>query len=505
MSSIPINSGTGPGVAVDLIGTDNYQVVKIMQAASGATAALSATLAVSGTMSVAAITTGTVNVVNVLSASGVTIAAITTGTVNVINTVAISGTNTALQGGTWNVATLTTLLGVVSVSGGGGGVQYSQGATTVAATGTGTIVFGIQATTAFAIGITGSNQQLVSVANTVTVTGTVGALMLQSLDNTNDSVSIYGVQTGSAAKVQLLVSTSGGLYIASGGGGGAQYGIADTSMGATGTGTIILGMQSGATTGRALALTTTGGIFTVQTVATITTLLGTVAVSGGGGGVQYSVGDTSMAATGTGTIAIGMQSGATTGRALAITTSGQQLVQVSTGTMNVINVLSASGITVASITTGTMNVINVLSASNVTIASITTGTMNVINVVAISGTVTAPFITTTASLAIIGTAHASRFQAYALATTSAGAGVIIKTSGASTLYVTDVLVSVPSPMTVGLYSETTGPLAQVFLAANGGWAQQFVQPLICTTAQSLRVILSSSGSCSVMVVGYTVT
>ena len=228
MSNIPINSGTGPGVAVDLVGSDNYQIVKIMQAGIGTTGAL---------------------------------------------------------------------------------------------------------TTAFVM--TGS----ASVINLVTVTGTVGALMLQKLDNANDSILIYGAQTGSAINQPVAVTTSGAQYV----------------------------------------------LFTA------------------------------------------------------------------------------------------------------------------------TQPVTAGLITTTASIAIIGTAHASRFNAYVLATTSAAGGVIVKTSGASTLYITDVLVSVPTPMNVGLYSETTGPLAFAYLASNGGFAMNLVQPLVCTTAQSLRVILSSSGTCSVSICGYTVT
>lgn len=103
MSNIPINSGTGPGVAVDLVGTDNYQVVKIMQAVAGNSASLSTLLTITGSVgiagtpavtaanvTIASIATGTVNVVNVLSASNVTVASLTTGTVNVVNTVAVT-------------------------------------------------------------------------------------------------------------------------------------------------------------------------------------------------------------------------------------------------------------------------------------------------------------------------------------------------------------------------------------------------------------------------------
>ena len=61
---------------------------------------------------------GTVNVFNVLSATGVLIAAMTTGTVNVVNTVAISGTATVMPSGTQdvNVTNVLSATGVVVAS-----------------------------------------------------------------------------------------------------------------------------------------------------------------------------------------------------------------------------------------------------------------------------------------------------------------------------------------------------------------------------------------------------
>lgn len=359
MSGIPINSGTGPSVAATLVGTDYVQLVAISGGIT-ATAPSANPLFVTGSVAV-----------------GVTTLTATTGTFSITGVVGISGTNTALQGGTWNIATITTLLGTIAVSGGGGGVQYS---------------------------------------------------------------------------------------------------IGDTSMAATGTGTLVLGMQTGATTGRGIAITTTGAQYVVFPAAQI------------------------------------------------VTAANVTIASITTGTMNVINVLSASGVTIASVTTGTMNVVNVLSASGVTIASMTTGTVNVVNTVAISGSAsiintvaisgsvtpigTGNFVlvTTAKNLAggVVSTAHASQFQAFVLATTSAAAGVIVKTSGGTTLYITDVLISVSGPMNVLLCSETTTMAGPIYLATNGGWVQDYVQPLICTTAQSLRIILSSSGSCSVNVCGYTV-
>lgn len=106
------------------------------------------------------------------------------------------------------------------------------------------------------------------------------------------------------------------------------------------------------------------------------------------------------------------------------------------------------------------------------------------------------------SLPTVGTAHPARMQAYVVATTSAAGGVVVVTSGANTIYITDITIATPGGLNVQLSSETTG-LATVYLAANGGWVQDYTQPLVCNSGQSLRVILSSSGICAVTVIGYT--
>lgn len=122
--------------------------------------------------------------------------------------------------------------------------------------------------------------------------------------------------------------------------------------------------------------------------------------------------------------------------------------------------------------------------------AISGGSASLATTLAISGTVNSFAVSTGTS-----------FQSYTIATTSAAGGVILRTSGANTIYVTDVLVSVPTAMNVQICSETTA-MGQVFLAANGGFVQDFTRPLICNSAQSLRVILSSSGTCAVTVCGY---
>src|SRR3990167_6613318 len=355
-----------------------------------------------------------------------------------------------------------------------------------------------------------------------------------------------------------IISSSGRMQVdvISGGGGGQQYPASSTGMGATGTGTLVIGVQSGATTGRALAISVTGGLHIASMPAV-------------GGGQQYSVANTDMGATATGgvllgiqattatgTLVLGLQSGATTSRGIAVTVTGAQHVSI-IGTAAV----TAANVTIASITTGTVSIINtptftvstllatpvivvtasanplivstvstvltmpvivvtasanplivstvstvltmpVLSAANVTIASITTGTVNVINVLSATGLLLAA---TTAKVgAFVWTAHASNWQAAVIATTSAAAGIIVKTSGAHTLYITDWLINVAGPMTATLCSETTA-LAYLVLATNGGAVMNMVTPLVCTSAQSLRIVCGSSGSCNVMAAGYSVT
>lgn len=212
----------------------------------------------------------------------------------------------------------------------------------------------------------------------------------------------------------------------------------------------------------------------------------------------YQVGGALIASgTGTGPLVMGIQSGATLGRPILVTTTGSPVVTFA-GTQAV----TAANVTIASVTTGTMNVVNVLSASGITVASLTTGTMNVVNVLSATGVLLGA---TTAGIGnVVSTRHAQRFQAFVLATTSAAGGVIVQTSGAHTLYITDLLISVAGSMNVQVCSETTA-MGQVYLPTTGGFVMDLTQPLVCTTAQSLRVILSSSGECGVTAVGYTVT
>lgn len=337
--------------------------------------------------------------------------------------------------------------------------------------------------------------------------------------STGTGTLFIGVNVDTAVPIKV---DAAGVVSVSGGGGGVQYTLATTTIAATGTGTLIFGINS--TTLRAIRMTADGTIFVANTgtqvisgnIATVSTLLGTLTISGTvdgtfGGGQQYVQDTTTIGVTGTGTLFIGVN--ATTARALTLSATGDPGVRQITSPW----VCTAANVTIASITTGTVSISGsiatvstvstllgtvVVTAANVTIASITTGTMNVVNTVAVSGSVTPlgqPF-------AVYQTHVATQWNSglVTITTSAAGVGGILKTSAADTVYVTDVLVSVDVPMNITLRSATTG-LAIVYLATKGGLTMTLRTPMVCTTAQSFTFIPSLSGSASVWAAGYTVT
>jgi hypothetical protein len=410
------------------------------------------------------------------------------------------------------------------------------------------------------------NKDKLSVTGNLSVTGGSVVQYINAetaIGAAGTGVFILGLNSTTARGVK--VDTDGTVFV-TGGGGGTQYPIGNTALGSTGTGTIAIGIQQGATTARGLLLTTTGGLAHLATVSTLlgtVSISGTVDGTFGGG-VQYINAETAIGATGTGTLFIGVQSGATTSRAIVVTTTGAQhtfivgtpavtaanvtIASITTGTVNVatglLNISGTVPVTLASLATvstllgtvaisGSMSVINtptitigntanfilvsgtvstvlampVLSATNVTIASIATGTVSVINTptVTIGGTASAFLLAGTAGVGGVRIiAHQSRFQSYVVATTSAAAGIIIQTSGAHTLYITDYLVSVDGPMQVDLCSETTA-LVTMYLATKGGAVANMINPLVCSSAKSFIVVCGSSGKCAVACQGYTVT
>ena len=276
----------------------------------------------------------------------------------------------------------------------------------------------------------------------------------------------------------------------------------------------------------------------VGTVSTVSTLLGTIAISGTVTDQIPLYVPAAAIASGTGAggvMFIGVQSGATNARAVLLTTTGSPIVTVA-GAVTI----TGTDLTIASITTGTMNVatglINISGTVPVTLASLATvstllgtvaisGSASIINTPVVTATVSVmPIVVVTASanpivVSVSGTGnttiagtptfiqvnYATLWNAYVVATTSAAGGIIVKTSGAHTLYVTDLVVAATGPNDVSILSETTagGPVA--YLATKGGFVYNARTPFVCVTAQSLRVVLASSGSVTVFAAGYTVT
>lgn len=163
---------------------------------------------------------------------------------------------------------------------------------------------------------------------------------------------------------------------------------------------------------------------------------------------------------------------------------------------NAVLVVTASANPIVVAGTVSVSAMPVLSATNVTIASIATGSVSIINTPVFTATISNP------SLAVINTAHASRYEAYAVATTATN--TILKTSGAHTIFVTDMLLSVDVPMNVTWNSATTAK-GTVYLATKGGMVLNLRTPIVCNSAESFTFTPSASGSCSAMVCGYTVT
>lgn len=139
-----------------------------------------------------------------------------------------------------------------------------------------------------------------------------------------------------------------------------------------------------------------------------------------------------------------------------------------------------------------------VTGTNFTVASDTT----VVALPVISGTGLLLAATTAGIGAVVSTAHSSRWDAYAVVVDSVSA--IVKTSGAHTLYVTDLLVSVDVPMTVGLLSAATTKLT-AYLATKGGFALTLKSPMVLNSNQSLMFEPLTSGSASCFAAGYTVT
>lgn len=474
--NIIINTGTGSTIVTDQIGTAHYQVIKIALGSADTAAmlpvgqqAMAASLPVAiannqstldvavvsftpaGTQDVEVVNTPTVTVSNnplVVTAANITVASVTAATVSTV--LALPVVVVTASANPLIVSTVSTVLTMPVLS-----------ATNVTIASVATIATGTVSVVAMPV-LSATN---VTIASIATGTMTVANILQYTADATvmnatAQGMVIMGMQSGATTGRSVVVTTTGGLVIGAmpAVGGGAQY-QDGTIVNETGTGTLLFGVSNNSA--RSILIHTTGGLI-IQSMPAV------------GGGQQYSVGNTDMGATGTGTMIIGLQSGATTGRALALTVTGAAYSYMEAGTLT------------------TVLAMPVLSATNVTIASvatIATGSVSIVN-----------------TPAVVCTAHGSKWDAYAVCTTS-GAGLvsIVKVSGAHTLYITDVMVSVDVPMAVTLYSSTGTAKSVVYLATKGGFALSLQTPMVLNSAQSLCFQGNASGSVSCFAAGYTVT
>lgn len=313
----------------------------------------------------------------------------------------------------------------------------------------------------------------VSVVNMVTISGSATALP-------------SGTQNVSVVNTPTVTATPTGtqdVNIVAGAAGNKEYTVDDTGL-STGTGIMFIGLDTD--TARGVNVDGDGH-------------LQVDVLSGGGGGQQYTHATTGLGATGTGTLFLGLQS--TTAFSIAVTSSGELLVaNVRTGTVDVVNTVTISG-TATALPSGTQNVdvTNVISASGVTIASVTTGTMTALP----TGTQDVNLVGQAGAVNVITTHDSTIWDSYAVNTTS-GSSTIIETSGAHTIYVTDLMVSVDIPMRVDIFSAATTK-ASVYLATKGGFTLSLNNPMVLNSNQSLTFQGSVSGSASAFAAGYTVT
>lgn len=384
---------------------------------------------------------------------------------------------------------------------------------------------------------------------------TTGAGTAIKTDQLGDGshVQFVKIMNGSADSSQIIGASGAALLV-------SPVGTADINVVNITTGTVTA-LPSGT---QIVSVVSPFG--TVTNVLTVGTLLGTVAISGTVDGTfgsrQYVVGTTGVA-TGTGNLVLGFNVNTavpmkmTSDGTVFVTNTGVQNVNfhkilgedplvgegiTGTGVQRVTIANNGSGrlqmvATVGTVGTvlavSTISGVVVVTASGVTIASGTvtsipsnTGTLsNVLTVGTLLGTVLmsqsgtgnvtiAGTPTITGSVTALGTPfpifythHASNWNSCIISTTSGGGHAILKTSGAHTLYVTDLMVSVDVPMMVAFYSSSAAqaPKAVVYLATKGGFAFALKTPIILTSAQSLVFIGNASGSCAGFAAGYTVT
>jgi len=280
-----------------------------------------------------------------------------------------------------------------------------------------------------------------------------------------------------------------------------------------------------------VAVGTTAPVNVVNTVAVSGTVTGIVAASGTQDvsivSPLYQQGGTAIGATGTGFLVIGIQSGATTARGWAFTTSAAgQVFNVNTagpytvtgvglgisGSASIINTVAISGsVTAIGLsTTASFILVGASTTAPVTIVNTAgpftiSGSASIINTVAVSGSVTAIGLATTADFFAIPTGGSVRYngtstnvnQLWLSITTSAA--VIVVTSAANKVHIITSLWMNGNTAAAFKWQSATTDIGTLFIATSGvgmvlghndhGWHRT-------TSAQSLVASAAASGSYS---------
>ena len=315
---------------------------------------------------------------------------------------------------------------------------------------------------------------------------------------------------------------------------GPYYQQNATAIAATGTGVLIMGVQSGATTARGWAFTTSaaGHVFVDNSI----TMAGTAVITGSvtatlvasapagdqlmgtvnniqvvTAGPYYQQNATAIAATGTGVLVMGLQSGATTSRAMMITTSGDQRTfivnslqagNVLVGSFNIVGSVPAGAVLI-----GSMNIVGSIPAGNVLV-----GSVNVVGSIpagaVIIGSVNVVGVTTTADAFNIRQGGSFRYLTASTAVqfsriniVTSGDNILVASAANKSVVVLSLMINGNGANTAIICSSASAkPIGPTMFIATSGVGMVLGQNddgwFRTTVAESLVINVASSGSVS---------
>jgi len=101
--------------------------------------------------------------------------------------------------------------------------------------------------------------------------------------------------------------------------------------------------------------------------------------------------------------------------------------------------------------------------------------------------------------------RADAIQATITSADASSATAVVAKVAAKNIYVTDIVISVDTEMSVQLQDDAAAVLMeQIYLPATSVWSKTFTTPLLVATNQDLDVLASVAGNISVTVTGYQV-